>query len=233
MPARFGKFSVYKSPGRKSMRIVDRLTKTAMAIVFGMALAAASGAQERRSISIVFPTSVTTFMLPYLIAQDQGWFKEHGLDVKEVYLTGDSNAARAIIAGSGDVALLGMQTLFDLAQANAGLTTIVSWQPIVDYHIVAKKELGTNLSALVGKTLASGGPADMTTEIPRMILKKAGVDANSIKFVQIGGHAARLQAVVAGKADATMVNTLTALKGVRDGGVVLVRSIAKELPNLG
>jgi len=66
-----------------------------------------------------------------------------------------------------------------------------------------------------------------------MILKKAGVDANSIKFVQIGGHAARLQAVVAGKADATMVNTLTALKGVRDGGVVLVRSIAKELPNLG
>jgi len=215
------------------MRVLDRLIRGAAAALVGMTIATAAGAQEKRSISIVFPTSVTTFMLPYLIAQDQGWFKERGLEIKEVYLIGDSNAARALIAGSADVALLGMQTLFDLAVANAGLTTIVSWQPIVDYHIVSRKDLGNTLAALTGKTLASGGPADMTTEIPRMILKKAGVDPNSIKFIQIGGHAARLQAVAAGKADATMINTLTALKGVRDSSVVLVRSIAKDFPNLG
>jgi ABC-type nitrate/sulfonate/bicarbonate transport system substrate-binding protein len=215
------------------MRIFNRLTRTVAALFVGVAFAAGSGAQERRSISIVFPTTVTTFMIPYLIAQDQGWFKEHGLDVKEVYLTGDSNAARALVSGSGDVALLGMQTLFDLAQANAGLTTIVSWQPIVDYHIVVRKELGKDLKALVGKTLASGGPSDMTTEIPRMILKKHGLDQNSVKFVQIGGHGPRLQAVAGGKADATMINTLTALKGVKDGSVVIAQSVVKDFPNLG
>ena len=215
------------------MRVFRAFLNFAAGVVLALAAIEAPQAQERRSISIVFPTSVTTFMLPYLVAQDQGWFKEHGLDIKEVYLNGDSNAARAIISGSGDVALLGMQTLFDLAQASAGVTTIVSWQPIVDYHIVMKKALGKDLKALVGKTLASGGPSDMTTEIPRMILKKHGLDANSVKFVQIGGHPARLQAVAGGKADATMINTLTALKGVRDGSVVIAQSIAKEFPNLG
>src|SRR5262249_13788544 len=217
----------------ETMLRFDRLIRRTVGATLGLALAATAAAQEKRSISIVFPTSVTTFMLPYLVAQDQGWFKEHGLEIKEVYLTGDANAARALVSGTGDVALLGMQTLFDLAQANAGLTTIVSWQPIVDYHIVMRKELGTDLKVLRGKTLASGGPADMTTEIPRMILKKHGLDATSVKFVQIGGHPARLQAVAGGKADATMINTLTALKGVKDGSVVIAQSIVKDFPNLG
>src|SRR5688572_16786911 len=112
------------------MSLVQRSFAWAAALMTTAALAFDASAQEKRSISIVFPTSVTTFMLPYLIAQDGGWFKERGLEVKEIYLTGDANAARALIAGTGDVALLGMQTLFDLAIANGGLMTIVSWQPI-------------------------------------------------------------------------------------------------------
>jgi ABC-type nitrate/sulfonate/bicarbonate transport system substrate-binding protein len=215
------------------MSIRGRIIACAAALLAAGALALPTQAQEKRSISIVYPTSVTTFMLPYLVAQDGGWFKQHGLEVKEIYLTGDANAARALIAGTGDVALLGMQTLFDLAATNAGLVSIVSWQPVVDYHIVARKELGPDLKALAGKTLASGGPADMTTEIPRMMLKKNSLDAASVKFLQVGGHSARLQAVVGGKADATMVNTLTALKGVRDGQAVVMKSIAKDFPNLG
>src|SRR5262249_18438145 len=95
------------------------------------------------------------------------------------------------------------------------------------------KELGKDLKALVGKTLASGGPADMTTEIPRMILKKHGLDATSVKFVQIGGHPARLQAGGGGQGEATMVNTPTPLEGVKDGSVVIAQSIVKDFPNLG
>ncbi len=215
------------------MSLIHRCMNWAAAVLAAAVLAANANAQEKRSITIVFPTAVTTFMLPYLIAQDGGWFKDRGLEIKEVYLIGDANAARALIAGNGDVALLGMQTLFDLAATNAGVVSIVSWQPIVDYHIVVRKTVGKDLSSIVGKTLASGGPADMTTEIPRLTLKKNGLDAASVKFLQVGGHAARLQAVAGGKADATMINTLTALKGVRDGEVVVVKSIAKDFPNLG
>jgi len=51
--------------------------------------------------------------------------------------------------------------------------------------------------------------------------------------VQIGGHAARLQAVIGGRADATLVNTVTALKGVEDGKVTVVTRLSAEFPGLG
>jgi ABC-type nitrate/sulfonate/bicarbonate transport system substrate-binding protein len=51
--------------------------------------------------------------------------------------------------------------------------------------------------------------------------------------VQIGGHAARLQAVIGGRADATLVNTVTALKGVQDGKVTVLAKLSTEFPGLG
>src|SRR5262249_24486142 len=46
-------------------------------------------------------------------------------------------------------------------------------------------------------------------------------------------HAARLQAVIGGRAHATLVNTVTALKGVMDGKVTVVARLSAEFPGLG
>ena len=46
-------------------------------------------------------------------------------------------------------------------------------------------------------------------------------------------HAARLQAVVGGRADATLVNTVTTLKGVQDGKVTILARLSAEFPGLG
>jgi ABC-type amino acid transport substrate-binding protein len=48
-------------------------------------------------------------------------------------------------------------------------------------------------------------------------MRKYKIDETTARFVQVGGHSARLQAIVGGRADATLINTITALKGVRDG----------------
>src|SRR5262249_5026498 len=50
---------------------------------------------------------------------------------------------------------------------------------------------------------------------------------------QVGGHAARLQAVIGGRADATLGNTVTALKGVQEGKVTVVARLSAEFPGLG
>ena len=64
-------------------------------------------------------------------------------------------------------------------------------------------------------------------------MRKHGIDELSARFVQVGGHAARLQAVIGGRADATLVNTVTALKGVQDGKVVVLAKLSAEFPGLG
>src|SRR5205085_12405185 len=64
-------------------------------------------------------------------------------------------------------------------------------------------------------------------------MRKHGIDESTTRFVQIGGHAARLQAVIGGRADATLVNTVTALKGVQEGKVTVVARLSAEFPGLG
>src|SRR5262249_18802321 len=64
-------------------------------------------------------------------------------------------------------------------------------------------------------------------------MRKHGIDETTARFVQVGGHAARLQAVICGRADATLVNTVTALKGVMDGKVTVVARLSAEFPGLG
>ena len=49
--------------------------------------------------------------------------------------------------------------------------------------------------------------------LPVMLFKKLGLPYDKVKFVSIGAHAARMQAVIAGKADAALVNEITAQIG--------------------
>ena len=70
-------------------------------------------------------------------------------------------------------------------------------------------------------------------QMVRLILKKYNIDDSTANFVQVGGHAARLQAVLAGRADAALVNTVTSLRSVQDGKVTVLTKLSKEFPGLG
>jgi ABC-type nitrate/sulfonate/bicarbonate transport system substrate-binding protein len=180
---------------------------------------------------MVFPGPVTTFSLPYLVAQKKGWLGE--LQVEDVHVTGDPNAMRVLLSGNADIGLIGTLNVLASIHAGANIRAIHSWQPIGDYSIVLAKGKGTTLADLSGKTFASSGPGGMPDQLPRLIMRKHGIDESTTRFVQVGGHAARLQAVIGGRADATLVNTVTALKGVQDGKVTILTRVSEEFPGLG
>ena len=116
---------------------------------------------------------------------------------------------------------------------SAKVVAINSWQPIGDYSLVLAKGKGTALSDLAGKTFATSGPGALPDQMVRLILKKYNIDDSTASFVQVGGHAARLQAVLAGRADAALVNTVTSLRSVQDGKVTVLTKLSKEFPGLG
>jgi ABC-type nitrate/sulfonate/bicarbonate transport system substrate-binding protein len=182
-------------------------------------------------IKMAFPGPVTTFSLPYLVAQKKGWMG--GLEVEDVHVTGDANAMRVLLSGNADIALVGMLNVLASIHAGASIRAIHSWQPIGDYSLVLATGKGTKLADLAAKTFASSGPGGLPDQLPRLIMRKHGIDESSTRFVQVGGHAARLQAVVGGRADATLVNTVTTLKGVQDGKVTILTKLSAEFPGLG
>ena len=110
---------------------------------------------------------------------------------------------------------------------------INSWQPIGDYNLVLAKGKGTTLQDLAGKSFATSGPGALPDQLPKMVMKKHGIDDSKSQFVQVGGHAQRLQVVLGGRADATLINTITAMHGVQDGKVTVLTRISKEFPGLG
>jgi ABC-type nitrate/sulfonate/bicarbonate transport system substrate-binding protein len=182
-------------------------------------------------IKMVFPGPVTTFSLPYLVAQKKGWMD--GLEVEDVHVTGDANAMRVLLSGNADIALVGTLNVLASIHAGANIRALHSWQPIGDYSLVLATGKGSKLADLAGKTFASSGPGGLPDQLPRLIMRKHGIDESTARFVQVGGHAARLQAVIGGRADATLINTVTALKGVQDGKVAVLTKLSSEFPGLG
>src|SRR5437899_10163181 len=182
-------------------------------------------------IKMVFPGPVTTFSLPYLVAQKKGWLGN--LEVEDIHVTGDANAMRVLLSGNADIGLIGTLNVLASINAGASIRAVHSWQPIGDYSLVLATGKGSKLADVAGKTFASSGPGGLPDQLPRLIMRKHGIDETTARFVQVGGHAARLQAVIGGRADATLVNTVTALKGVKDGKVTVVARLSAEFPGLG
>jgi ABC-type nitrate/sulfonate/bicarbonate transport system substrate-binding protein len=213
-------------------RVHIRLRAVAQGLcVVAALLALDASAAGAAKIKMVFPGPVTTFSLPYLVAQKKGWMGD--LEVEDVHVTGDANAMRVLLSGNADIGLIGTLNVLASIHAGAGIRAIHSWQPIGDYSLVLATGKGNKLADLAGKTFASSGPGGLPDQLPRLIMRKHGIDEASTRFVQVGGHAARLQAVIGGRADATLVNTVTALKGVQEGKVTVVAKLSAEFPGLG
>jgi ABC-type nitrate/sulfonate/bicarbonate transport system substrate-binding protein len=213
----------------KTVRVRTQLVRVGLCLLIAVAIHTPSAFAAK--IKMVFPGPPTTFSLPLYVAQKKGWLGD--LQVEEVTVTGDSNAMRALISGNADIGLIGTLNVLASIHAGAKIRAIHSWQPLGDYNLVLAKGKGTTMADLAGKTFATSGPGALPDQLARMILHKYHVDDSTARFVQVGGHAARLQAVIAGRADASLVNSVTTLKGVQDGKVVVLTKLAKEYPGLG
>jgi len=190
-----------------------------------------AGSAFAAKIKMVFPGPATTFSLPLYVAQKKGWLGD--LEVEEVVVTGDSNAMRVLLSGNADIALVGTLNVLASIHSGAKVRAIHSWQPIGDYNLVLATGKGSALKDLVGKTFATSGPGALPDQLPKLVMRKHNVDASNTRFVQVGGHAARLQAVYGGRADATLINTITAMKGVQEKKVTVLTRISQEFPGLG
>ncbi len=99
-------------------------------------------AARAAKLKMVFPGPVTTFSLPYLVAQKKGWMS--GLDVEDVHVTGDANAMRVLLSGNADIGLIGTLNVLASIHAGASIRAIHSWQPIGDYSLVLAKGRATS-----------------------------------------------------------------------------------------
>jgi NitT/TauT family transport system substrate-binding protein len=207
--------------------------KLRLVLVFLFAFVSLAGdaAAQRTKIKVIFPTAPTPQFLPHFVAKDSGWLQRAGIDVEEVWLNSDANAMRALLAGQADLANVGAFALYSAIAEGGAVKAIASSQPVIDYVLIAREGFDS-LSNLAAARIAAASIGGLTSELPRLAMLKNNVDPSRATFFTVGGHDARLQAVLAGKADAALVSPLFAEQGRKFGKLNTVLNLAREFPLL-
>ena len=121
-----------------------------------LALPSLSNAQSTKLKmgSSLSPPSLES-ITPY-VAIEKGFFKKYGLDVEVVEFRGDNTHVKALLSGDIDMSInMGATEGIVGAAKEAPIKLWVVANPITPYHLIARREAGTTLQALVGKTWRS------------------------------------------------------------------------------
>ena len=155
------------------------------AAIIAVAGVSTAGAQEHVKMSY---TAVSGFALGY-VAQEQGFFKKHGVDVEFLQTAISGNIPGAVVSGSVD---MGGPTMPSVLQANdAGLDLVVfsggAVYPLPGDILIAREGAGiTKTSDLKGKTVGVPGLGALLDIMLRREMKLNGIDPSSVKFVEVG-----------------------------------------------
>lgn len=125
-------------------------------------------------------------LTPMVVAQDRGYFKAEGLDVKVVFPPNTSTTTDELSVGSADIGFLTTTDMGVAINAGAPVEAIGNFSMSNNWALFAKP--GTNLSAanlhsiLKGKRIFSYGDTWTESMLP-YVLKYAGLTQSQVKII--------------------------------------------------
>src|SRR5215468_4544700 len=171
-------------------------------------------------------TSKAFQYVPLVIAQERGYMKEEGLDLKLVFM---QNAAglQALIANQVQFSGSGSSALVAISKGNAPLKTVLAFNDQVLQWIVARPNIGS-LKDLSGKKVATTGVASIAAFMFRNILIKKNIPKDIVLIDP--GPVNRLPALLAGAVDAAIVSPEERYAAL-DQGMKDLMFLGKEVKN--
>lgn len=165
-------------------------------------LFAARSAFCLETVSMAIPTK--TFQLAiYPIAQERGYMKEEGIDLKIVNVEA-TPGIQALMAGSLQFTTSGSSALVAIAKAAAPLKVVLAGNDQVLQWLLTKPDVSSPKD-LKGKKIATTGIAAIATFMLKQILAKHGLDGNKDVNIIDPGSNNQLPALISGVADAAIL----------------------------
>jgi len=164
------------------------MLRTVAALVLTLALCGAgSGAAETAVINLINLPADSSAEVYY--AQDLGYFKDAGLDVRITAMTNSAAIVASLVGGAADI---GNSVIGSAAQARtkgiavrfiapAGL--FVAAEPTAELVVPKDSPLHT-AAELTGKTIAVSGLQDLTYYATRAWIDQHGGDSTKVKFLE-------------------------------------------------
>jgi NitT/TauT family transport system substrate-binding protein len=167
-----------------------------------IAAAGPAAAQPITHLKMMYE-AVSGFSSAY-VAQEEGFFKKHGIDMSFVLTPTSGNNPPALVSGSVQVAGPTVPTVLEANDAGLDLVIISSGDvyPLQGDILVARQGSGIEKPAdLKGKSVGVPGIGALLDFMLHRNLKANGVDPKTVRFVEVGfAHAA--DALKSGRIDA-------------------------------
>ena len=179
-------------------------------ILAALCLAMLSAAARAETITVTH-WGGQFYGVPYAVALDKGFFKEHGVDVTG-FLTapGGGTAVRNTLAGGIPFGEVSLAAAVQAINAGAKITIVAGGtQSVGDQMWVAKKGSPLHgIKDLVGKRVGFTAPNSVSNMVLLMALKASGMTAQQVQMVPAGDLGANLSAVTSGALDAGFIDSL-------------------------
>jgi len=179
------------------------------------------------TINLAIPTK--TFQnVVYPIAQERGYMKEEGIDLKMVFIE-PTPSVQALMAGSVQFTAAGASGLVALAKASTPVKVVVALNDRVHQWILSRPNI-TGPKELKGKKIATTGVAAIATFMLKQILAKHGLDGNRDVIYLDAGSGNQLTSLLAGVADAAVLSAEQRYAGL-DAGMKELFYYGNEVKN--
>ena len=170
-----------------------------------LTLAQAPDKPEKPSLTLAVGGKNLLYYLPLTVAEQLGYFKAEGLELKIVDFAGGSQALRALIGGSADVVSGAFEHTVNMQAKGQHLRAVVLMGRAP--QIV----LGTNpktmphyksVADLKGRKIGVTAPGSSTNVMANFVLAKAGLKPSDVSIVGVGAGAGAIAAMRSGQIDA-------------------------------
>lgn len=165
----------------------------------------------------------------YLLAAELGFLRD--VEVVPTRTPSSAEQLRALLAGEHDMVVTAIDNLFEWTRAGADLRLVAQVEQTTQLGIHAGGDV-ESLADLAGCRFAVDAPDNGFALIAKHLLRDAGVE---VDYVVVGGVRERLDALLGGQVDATLLgppfDKLAEKAGMRR--VVDVNALLPELPGQG
>lgn len=147
--------------------------------------------------------SLSMYTVVEHVAQDKGFFDREGVKVELVHFESGSTNMKALLGRAIDVADVETGLILGAAGNGADLRVIGTQCQGLHFALYAKRDIGS-LKDLYGHTFAISGIGGLPHLVMLALFEREQLDPNKVQLLAVGGTAARLKSLAAGKVDATL-----------------------------
>ena len=177
-----------------------------LAIITSLALTPTVRAVER--LTVIYG-AISGDMWPPVVAQKKGMFANNGLEITYIFIESGSRATNVLLSGEAPIVEgLGGAAPFSATLGGSDIVVVASLVNTLSFDLLVTKEI-QRPEDFKGKTLGISRFGSTTDMGSRLALKKLGINAKDVTFLQIGSNPARLSAMLTGQVQGGLLNSYT------------------------